>query len=255
MVPIFVMDIVHSLIIFVAGVIAGSFGTLVGGGGLITIPALVLLGLSPHTAIGTNMLGMTGIGTAGWYKFHKKGVIHYKIGLAMGVPTMIGSFVGANIVLNIDEAILKHVIAVITILVLIFIMIINPRVGIEELTRPVRNSEYLLGAFMSFFIGIYGGFYPPGSATFLSYVLLLIFRKTFLESAGTAKIPTLFFTTMAAVIFALNEVIMYPLAIALFIGSFLGSYAGAHYSERIGNIWIKRLFFAIVLAMAIKMIS
>jgi uncharacterized membrane protein YfcA len=59
---------------------------------------------------------------------------------------------------------------------------------------------------------------------------------------------------MSGAIFAVHGVIIYSMGISLFLGTFLGSYIGAHYSDKIGNVWIKRLFFVIVLIMAIKLI-
>ena len=59
---------------------------------------------------------------------------------------------------------------------------------------------------------------------------------------------------MSTTVFALHGVIIYSLGIALFIGAFIGSYIGAHYSDRIGNVWIRRLFFVVVLIMAMKLI-
>ncbi|MFB0506679.1 MAG: sulfite exporter TauE/SafE family protein [Thermodesulfobacteriota bacterium] len=248
------MEMVNLLVVFFISIIAGSFGTLVGGGSLITIPTLILLGLPPHTAIGTDRLGMTGIGSAGWYEFHKKRMIDYKIGFIIGVPTMLGALLGANLVFQINEVILKQAIAIITILILFFIIFVKPKMGIEKTNHMVRNHEYLIGAVGSFFLGIYGGFYGAGTATFLSYILILLFRQTFLECAATVKIAALLMTAMAASIFAINGAIRYSLAVPMFIGAFIGSYVGAHYSDKIGNVWIKRLFFVIVLTMAIKLL-
>lgn len=248
------MEILSLLVIFFVGMIAGSFGTLVGGGSLITIPTLILLGLPPHTAIGTDRLGMTGTCSAGWYEFHRKGMIDYKIGFIIGIPTMLGSLLGANFVLQINEAILKKAVAIITILILVFIAIIKPKMGVEKTNRMVKNQEYFIGVIGSFSLGFYGGFYGAGSATFLSYILLLLFRQTFLECAATVKIAALLMTAMAASIFAINGAIHYSLAAAMFFGAFTGSYIGAHYSDKIGNVWIKRLFFVIVSFMAIKLL-
>ena len=248
------MEIMNLLVIFFVSIFAGSIGTLVGGGSLITIPTLILLGLPPHTAIGTDRLGATGIGSAGWYKFHKKRMIDYRIGFILGFPAMLGSLLGANLVLQINEAILKQAVAIITILVLFFITIVMPKLGIEKNDHMVKSHEYLIGGVSGFCLGIYGGFYGAGTATFLCYILILVFRQTFLECAATIKIAALLMTAMAASIFGINGAIDYSLAISMFIGSFIGSYIGAHYSDTIGNVWIKRLFFVIVLTLAIKLL-
>ena len=248
------MDSIHMLTMFGLSMITGSWGTLVGGAGLVTMPALILLGLPPHTAIGTNLSGMIGVAGAGWYKFHNKGMINYKIGFLIGVPTAVGAILGANLVLQINEEVLRRAIAILTILILVIMVVVKPKVGIERRSSIVRNYEYLLGGVMSFFLGIYGGFYGPGTATFLTYILILLFKQTFLESAATVKIAILFVTIVATLIFAINGAVDYYLACSMFAGGFIGSYVGAHYSDRIGNVWIRRLFIVVVLIMATKMI-
>ena len=247
------MDVLGLSIIFLASVIGASFGTLVGGTSLITIPVLIFLGLPPHTAIGTDRLGIAGLTTVGWYKFHQKGLINYPISLWMGVAAVIGSFLGASLVLEISTGLLRKIIAIATVGVLI-IVIAQPRLGLEKKRRVIRGGRYGAGIFISFIIGIYGGFYGAMAGTFLLYVLLSVFDQTFLEGTATLKLTSLMMTTMAAVVFAGKGAIDYPKAGAMFLGCAVGSYIGAHYSDRIGNVWIKRLFILIVLIMVVKLL-
>lgn len=240
-------------IIFFVGMFVSVVGTLVGGTSLFTIPTLILLGLPPHTAIGTDRFGIMGICIAGWYKFHKKKLINYKIALVLAVPVLFGAFLGANIVLEINEAILKVIIVIISVLCLGF-LILNPSRGIVNTMRAIGRREYLVGALMTFLVGAYGGFYGAMAGTLLLYVLIFWFGQTFLQSAATLKIGALVMNFMAAVVFAYNGAIEYHLAVALFLGCFIGSYVGAHYSDRIGNIWIKRLFVVLLIILIIKLI-
>jgi uncharacterized membrane protein YfcA len=247
------MDILSLVIIFLAGLISNSFGTVVGGGNLITIPALIFFGLPPNVAIGTNRLGANGLIISGLYVFNKKGMINYRIGLTMCIQTLLGSFLGANLVLQIDVATLRYAIAIITI-VLLFFTLLKPEIGIEKTKHGIKKHEYLIGAALSFFLGIYAGFFGAATGTFVSYLLILLFGQTFLESAATRKTITLLPSLLATIIFAFAGVINYSLGIALLMGNFIGSYIGAQYSDRIGNVWIKRLFFCVVLMMALKLI-
>ena len=247
------MDLVNLSIIFVVGIIGSTFGTLVGGTSLITIPVLIFLGLPPHTAIGTDRLGISGLTSVGWYKFHEKGLIHYPIALIMGVEALVGSFFGANLALQISMALLKKIIAMATILLLL-LLIAQPRLGVEKKERVIKRHEYGVGLFFSFIVGIYGGFYGAMAGTLLMYICLFTFKQTFLEGTATFKLSSLMMTTMEAVVFARKGAIDYPMAIAMFLGCAIGSYIGAHYSDRIGNVWIKRLFILIVLLMVIKLL-
>lgn len=242
------------LVVFLVGVISASFGTLVGGGTLLTIPTLIFLGLSPESAITTNRFGANGLIIAGLYEFNKQRMVDYKIGFILCIPALLGSFLGAITVLQVNALILKYLIVIITIFILAFI-IFKPKIGIEKTKPFIKKTDYLSGIALSFLIGINSGLYGAGSGTFLSYVLILLFGQTFLESAATRKIPTLFSSLIATLIFILASAIIYPIGISLFIGNLIGSYIGAHYSDKIGNVWIKRLFIVIVLIMVIKLIT
>lgn len=247
------MDILNLVTLFALGVFAGVVGALVGGSGLLTIPALIFLGLSPQAAIGTTFLGSTGMNIMGWYKFHEKKMIDYKLGFILGVPALIGSILGATLVLQIDEKPLKNVIAVLTLLTLAFLFV-NPNIGIKKTKHIIKNREYWIGGGLSFLIGIYTGFYGAVAGTFLSYVLILLFGQTFLESAATRKIAFTFSSVMSTIIFAMNHAVSYSMGIGLFISTSVGAYLGVHYSDRIGNVWVKRFFFITVVVMAVKLI-
>jgi uncharacterized protein len=248
------MDIAPFVIIFLAGLFSSVFGTLVGGSSLITIPVLILLGLPPHWAIGTDRMGVTAIGIGGLYQFHRKGLIRYRIAFILSVPCLLGSFIGANLALQISPAAMKKTIAAMT-LALLALLIVKPNKGLEKASRPLTRRDVAIGIFLSLLVGIYGGFYGAGAGTFLAYILILVFGLTFLESAATLKIASVLMTLTSALTFASHGAIHYPLAASMFAGSFIGSYVGAYYSDRIGNVWIKRIFIGIVFIMVIKLLT
>lgn len=217
------MEILDHFVVFVIGTIAGSFGTLIGGGAFIVIPALIFLGLPPQVAIGTNKLGALGMFSGGWYAFNKKGAIDYKMSLIMVVPALPGVIIGSVLVFQFNEAVLKQIIAVLTIIILLLVFF-QPDVGINNAKPKITLKTHLLGAIFFFFIYIYMGFYGAGAGTFLIYVLILFFGQTFIESAATTKIASLSAMIISAVIFAMNGAMHYPLGISLFAGCFIGDY-------------------------------
>ena len=247
------MDILSALIIFFVGMIVSVMGTLIGGSSLFTIPTLILLGLPPHTAIGTDRFGIMGICSAGWYQFHKKKLIDYTVGITLAVPVLIGSFFGANIVLEVSETALKLIIVAISVISLLF-LIIDPTRGIESHRKRVDKKAYLIGALLTFVVGVYVGFYGAMGGTLLLYILIFWFGQTFLEGAATLKIAALVMNAMAAIVFAYHGAVNYYMALPMFCGCFIGSYFGAYYSDKIGNIWIKRLFIFILIILIVKLI-
>jgi hypothetical protein len=249
------MDLTQLIVIFCVSVVTSTFGTLVGGSSLITIPLLIVMGLPPHTAISTDRIGTTGISLAGLYSFHRKGMMRYRLAFIVGVPCLIGGFVGANLALQISPELLKKFIVALTSILLI-VVIAKPRMGIEavESIHPLTHRRYILGAFLSFLAGIYGGFYGAGMGTFMFYIMILVFRLTFLESAANIKIAAIMMSATAVATYAHHGAVDLPLALLMFVGSCIGSYVGAQYSDRIGNIWIKRIFIGVVLMMVVKLL-
>jgi len=247
------MDIVQLVLIFIVGTLASAYGTLVGGSGLMTIPFLIFMGLNPQQAIATNKIGVLGLASAGLYKFNKKQMIDKKLGIIITLPAVLGALLGAHTVLQVNETLLKQILAVLTIGVLIVISVKHD-IGLKKIKKKITLRKYFVGGIFGFGIGFWAGFYGAGNAVLFSYLLILLFGQTFLESAATRKIPGLMMTIFSLFVFLLYDVIVYPVAIVLLISMTLGSYVGVHYSDSIGNIWIKRMFFVVVMIMALKLL-
>ena len=248
------MDPMHLIVIFFASLFACTFGTLVGGNSLITIPLLMLMGLPPHRAIGTERVGVLGLGLAGLYTFHRKGMMRYRLAFTVGIPCMLGAFVGANLAFQVSPELLKKVIVGLTLL-LLAVVSTNPKLGVEEQKQqPLTSGRYVLGAFLGLLVGIYNGFYGAGGGTFLAYIMILVFRQTFLGSAANLKVSTVLSYAVSTATYAYHGAIDLPVALVLFVGSWIGSSLGAHYSDRIGNVWIKRVFMTVILIMVVKLL-
>ncbi|MFC1809080.1 sulfite exporter TauE/SafE family protein [Candidatus Omnitrophota bacterium] len=244
---------IHYLIVFIGGLGAGFIGVLVGGCSFFTIPLLIFVGLPPHIAIATNRLGLLGMIFTGGYKYHRQHLIDYKIGFLIGVMALIGSICGAHLMLSLDTAVLKIVIAILS-CILLLIIIFQPERGLVECKKKTTKKDYVVGSVLSFALGVYGGFYGAGVGTMLSYMLVLLFGKTFLQSAGTRKIPMLLLSIMATMIFILKGVINYPYALLLFVGMAIGAFVGAHHAKAIGNVWLKKMFLGLALIMVVLLL-
>jgi hypothetical protein len=165
---------------------------------------------------------------------------------------MLGSLIGSNLILSIEESVLRIVIGIITLSLLLF-TILNPKLGLEKKIHKLKKRHYIIGLILAFLLGIYGGFYGACYGTFISYVLITLFGLTFLQSAATRKLSNLAMNIVAVTVFIINDVVNFKVGIFLFLGMFIGSYVAVHYSEQLGEKWIKRLFMFIVFIMAIKL--
>ena len=219
---------------------------------MLTIPTLIFFGVDPHVAVGTNRLGIIGLPLAGWYKFHQKKLINYKLGSLIAVFSATGAIFGAYLFLKVPDDLLEYVVAAIT-LILTAILYFNPDAGVKKKHRTLTKRHYALGIFLSIIFGVYGGFYGAGIGTLQSFLLIFLFGQTFLEAAGTRKIANLLVSLVAGIIFIKAGIIQYNLVAIIFIAAYLGSWVGAHYSDKIGNVWIKRAFITYAFLVSVSL--
>jgi len=224
---------------------------LIGGASLLTIPALIFTGLSPHAAIGTNKIGTFGLSAGASLGYGIENKIDYKFGAIFMAFLVIGSVIGSYTVLNLPEQVIKKVIGVIMIVIAAFLFF-NKDVG----TKPVKKTKKNILLFIAFSLasGFYSGFYGAGAGTINRFMLTAFFAYTMINSAAIST-----FANMASHIFALGiftyyGVVQYSLFIPMILASFTGGFLGAKYGVKLGNVNIKRLLLMVSVIMAVKLL-
>jgi uncharacterized membrane protein YfcA len=246
------MEPLELIVIFIVGLVASFIGTVAGGGGLITIPALIFLGLPPQAAIATSRVGSIGQISSGVYRFHRNGSIDYGIALPATILSLIGAFIGANTLLLIPEDILEKLIGILILAVLAFV-VVKRDVGVERSAEPGRHSR-LLGHASFLFLGFWGGFFGGGTGVFATYVLILLFGQTFIEAAGTRKIPGIAMIAISLAVFMHAGLVDWAIGAVLLVSMLIGSYLGASFAIKKGNRWARMLFIALVLVSGVKLL-
>ena len=158
--------------------LAGFVDAIAGGGGLISLPAYLIAGVPTHMALGTNkMSSMMGTAIATG-RFAKNGYIQFKKVVWFIVAALIGSSIGSNLTLLVSDKILQYMMIVILPIVAFYVMR-NKKMGDDSMagTLPERKS-FLIALASALIIGIYDGFYGPGTGTFLLLVLTGAARYT-----------------------------------------------------------------------------
>ncbi|MCK5333134.1 MAG: sulfite exporter TauE/SafE family protein [Candidatus Aenigmarchaeota archaeon] len=247
------MDIISLTIIVALGFICGMYASLVGGYAILTIPALIFFGMPPHEAITTIKFASLALAIVGLAEFSRKKLVDYKTGFLLGIPAAIGSIIGAYVLIGTSALIVNKIIAFATIAILLVIMV-KKDIGLVKNNIKPTTFTWIAGAILMFATGLYGGFYGAGFAIPISYLLILFFGQTFIECAGTRKIVSIMIILPALIVLGLEGMIVYSVGIPLLISSSVGGYIGAHYSTRIGNLWVKRMFFVVVLVMSLKLL-
>ena len=236
---------------FFVSMLASITGSLIGGTSLITIPTLIMLGVPAHTAIGTDRFAILGGVMVGLYKFHKKRLIKYRVGITVGIPVLIGSALGARLALEFNEELLKFIIICMNLLAIV-IFVVRPRLGLEGRKRTQGLGSAVLGALICLGLGAYGGFYGAMVGTLTVYVFIIWYGLTFLECAGTIKLSALGLNLSAAMVYAWNGAVDYRLGLFMMTGCMIGNWIGAHFSDRLGNKWIRRILILFVLMAVVK---
>ena len=240
------------MLIFLIGLVASFAGATVGGVGLITIPALIFLGFPPKIAIITSVFGGLGM-VGGFYKFHKSAKIDYKLGIPITIASMIGAYLGADALLSVSEDLLGKLIGLVLLVILFIVLLDRKRRGMRRRKAPGKIREYF-GYLAFVLIGFWRGFVSAGFAIFATYSLVLMYRRTFLESAGTKTIVLLATAIIASIVYGMNGLLELDAGIALMLGMLMGSYAGASYGIRKGDSWVRKVFIVVVIVAALKLL-
>jgi len=222
-----------------------------GSTSLITVPAMIAVGIEPHVAVATNMLALVFLSVGGSLSFNRKGVIERRV-LPLGIIlTVVGSAVGAFLLLRIPTRALQLTIAVAMMAIAVFSLLRHDR---ESNQRPVTSARQACGYFLTFVLAVYGGLFSGGSVTMLTAVFVFLLGLSFLQAVATTKVVNVFSSLVATAIFAFRGVVDYKLGIFLGLAMFVGALIGGHVAVRLPAVWLRRIFVGAVFALAAKML-
>ena len=230
---------------------AGLVDTIAGGGGLISLPAILMAGIPPTLALGTNKLQATcGVGMA-TFRFWKKGHLNIRQSWVGIVFCLLGASIGTLLVLHLDNDGLTKILPILLFIVLIY-SIFSPRVSKED-THPRMKLLYCLIAF-GLLLGFYDGFLGPGTGSF--WVVCLMFFAGFNMQKATihAKLYNFVSNFVALIWFITAGKVVYTVGIFMAIGQMCGAYVGAHLVMVKGIQLIRPVFLAMVTIMLIILV-
>lgn len=232
--------------------LAGLLDAIAGGGALISIPAYLIAGIPVHAAIATNKLSSTFGASISAARFIKSRMINFKLGIPSVAVAILGSTIGANLSMRMDESIMTR--ALFVILPLIAFLVLNKRLFHDhpdgELT--VNRRTFTIVMIVAFIIGIYDGFFGPGSGTF-TIICFTVFGKMSVKNANAqTKLINLTTTITALVVFLLNGQVMIRLGIVAGICNMIGSWMGAGLVMTKGSRITKPSLLIVLALMVIK---
>jgi len=241
-------EVLKYAIVLVAGLAAGFFNVVAGGGSLITVPAMIFLGLPPAMANGTNRIAILSQNITSVNRFKKKGYFSPKVGLILGLVASVGALIGSNIAVDLPAEVFNKILSGVMILVLVLTLFGKKKEGTKD---TIEKIPLLAAAF--FFVGIYGGFIQAGVGFIIIAVFSLISGTTLVRTNSMKVFIVMIYTIPSLTVFILNGQIQWMTGIVLAIGNSAGAWIGTGFSVSKGDKWIKIILTMTVSAMAVKL--
>lgn len=232
--------------------LAGFVDAIAGGGGLISLPAYLIAGLPTQAALATNKMSACMGATIAAGKYAKSGFIPWKTAIPCVVFAMLGSSLGARIVLLIDDYYFKRLMLVILPLTAIYIY--RSKVMAQERPALPFWQTALIGSAVSFAIGVYDGFYGPGTGVFLILLLTSLAHYGLKEANGLCKAINWTTNVSSLAVFLMNGRVLLPLGLTAGLFSIAGSYLGARTFEKKGAQSVKPLMLVVVAIFFVKVL-
>lgn len=241
----------HLPVLFLTALAAGFVDAIAGGGGLITVPVLLGLGLDPKLALGTNKLQSSfGSGSATWH-YARAGLVPLReCGRGFAI-TFAGAALGTLAVQQLDPALLRRVIPVLLLAVVIYFAL-KPRLGEADVHPRLGRGAFELVFGLA--IGFYDGFFGPGTGTFwaMAYMLGLGFNLT--RATAHTKVMNFASNLSSLLCFLLGGQVLFAAGLVMGVGQLLGARVGAGLVVRRGAKFIRPVFLAVVIAITLKLL-
>ena len=222
---------------------------------MVTMPALVLLGLSPQSAIATDMFALFGGRIGGLVALLRAGKVEVGLGLRLSVLTAIGGLAGAYALLAVPAALMERLIAVFLV-VLSLALLLMPSVGVGgKKPEQVSVQRQCVGAAGFLGVGFVGTFVGAGFLSIGSALLLFVFRKSFLQAAGLLTIVGMATASSALLVLGSHGTIVWPIGLSMMAGKAFGGYLGARTAVKLGEGRIRLLFIAVVALSATRLVT
>ncbi len=239
------------LILFLTGAVAGWIDSIAGGGGLITIPVLLGIGLPPQLALGTNKFQASfGSFTAAYYYVHKE-VVDLAEAVAGIIWTLVGAAAGTIAVQHIDPGLLNLLIPILLLAIAVY-MIFSPVLGEAERRPRVPRKLFYVCAGLAF--GFYDGFFGPGVGSFwaIAFVTGLGFSLT--RATGFTKVMNFTSNVVSFLLFFAGGNVLFTEGASMAVGQIVGARFGSALVVRRGARFIRPIFIGVVILTTLKLL-
>lgn len=229
---------------------AGVIDAIAGGGGLLTVPAMLAAGLPPIPALATNKLQSSFSSGTATFSFSRKNMIDWRTYWPQVLVILILSAIGAHVVQSIETDILNLIVPGLLIAVAAYVLL-SPRMSDEDAHHRLSARGYLpIGGA----IGFYDGFFGPGTGSFFATTLVSLRGLGLIRATAHTKAFNFASNIGSLIVFLLGGHTFMLLGLCMAIGSASGAYTGSHMAMRFGARVIRPVLVTISVVLTIKLL-
>ncbi len=237
--------------------LAGLVDAIGGGGGLISLPAYLIAGVPVHQAIATNKLSSTCGTTLATARFIKNKLVNIKLAIPSVISAIMGSSIGAKLSLIMDEKILEYVLF--AVLPIAAFIVLNKKLFKDKPEGEgdviLNKRTFVVACIAALIIGMYDGFYGPGTGTFLIIAFTVFAGMSVGVANAQAKVINLTTNITSLIIFIANGQVLFTLGIAAAISNMIGGYIGAGLVMKKGSKIVKPTIILVLILLALKVLG
>lgn len=231
--------------------VAGFLDSIAGGGGLLLLPALLVSGLPPQTALGTNKFIATFGLTSSSINFILNKKIVWSI-VKRGVAfSLLGVFLGSQVILVLSNEIVGKIILILIPLALCATVISRKKQFTEDASSPTMLQVKV--PVICFTLGFYDGFFGPGSGSFFVLALYLFTGLDLVKASATTKVFTVITCFASAMVFIMNDRVMISLGLLLAVANIAGNYFGSKLIIKKGTKVVKNCLVVSLIVLFISL--
>jgi hypothetical protein len=241
------------LLVSLASLFAGMVDSIVGGGGLILIPALFATfpTAPPATLVGTNKSAAIWGTAFATYQFSKKVEMRWAALFPAALAGLLGSLCGAWTVTQVDPSFLRKALPFLLLSLLIY-TVAKKNMGQLHAPKFQGKSEAIAAASIGLMIGFYDGFFGPGTGSFFVFAYVRLLGYDFLNASASAKLMNTATNFSALVLLTLQGHVWWHLAVPMALANVLGSLMGTRLALKHGAGFVRYAFMAVVGALILK---
>lgn len=237
---------------FAVAALAGAFDAIAGGGGLLTLPALLLAGLNPVAALATNKLQGAFGSVSSTIAFARRGLIDWKTAIPVALAAGLAGLCGALCASLLSPHFLKALVPVLLIAIALYFALSR---ALRAQDGPARLALPAFAGFVAPLVGFYDGIFGPGAGAFYMVAIVTLLGYGALKATAHTKLANAASNLGSLLLFMIKGAVVWPIGLAMAAGAFIGAQVGSRLAMRFGPGLIRPLLVTMSCAMAIKLLA